>query len=155
MSSVHHPLAFIYAGLRVRQRGSSMLQITTSGCRGQLAIVKTALAFALILAGCAVPTSERTVPVPQASPFSSSDPGSAQDGSGGLIGEWEGTTVVACLGLLMAGRCNARNNISFTLLPREGSDLVGSYTCSYGNQTCLRQNTDRKIPRVKRQGNRI
>ena len=80
--------------------------------------------------------------------------GAAGPGSDGVIGTWEGTTVARCPGS-PPGRCNAQQKISITLHEGNNSTIAGSYTCAYGNQTCLRQNNTGTVTDVTLTGSRI
>lgn len=80
--------------------------------------------------------------------------GAAGPNSEGILGTWEGTTVARCPGS-PPGRCNAQQKISITLQPGNNSTIAGSYTCAYGNQTCLRQNNSGTVSNVTLTGSRI
>jgi len=59
-----------------------------------------------------------------------------------VAGAWSGTTrAMPCDVLASAGRCNAVNNISFTL-NQSGSQLTGKYTCAAGNMICRHGGAD-------------
>jgi hypothetical protein len=78
----------------------------------------------------------------------------AGPGSDAILGTWEGTTVARCPGT-SPGRCNAQQKISITLRESDSSKIAGSYTCAYGNQTCLRQNNSGQVSNVRLAGSRI
>jgi hypothetical protein len=62
--------------------------------------------------------------------------------AGDFTGLWKGTTrVFPCAGLRERGRCNAVNNVSFTII-QDGSKITGHYTCSIGNYICRNGNAD-------------
>ncbi len=62
---------------------------------------------------------------------------------GDFTGLWKGTIrVFPCLALVERGRCNAVNNISFTII-QDGSKISGHYTCSIGTYICRNGNADR------------
>jgi hypothetical protein len=59
-----------------------------------------------------------------------------------VAGAWSGTTrAVPCDVLASTGRCNAVNNISFTL-NQSGAQLTGKYTCASGNMICRHGGAD-------------
>ncbi len=59
-----------------------------------------------------------------------------------FTGLWKGTIrVFPCIGLREPGRCNAVNNISFTII-QDGSKISGHYTCAIGNYICRNGNAD-------------
>jgi hypothetical protein len=62
---------------------------------------------------------------------------------GDFTGTWEGTIRVNCSGMLLrgAGRCNAVNKITLTII-QDGSKITGSYHCSIGTQICRNGNAD-------------
>ena len=102
------------------------------------------VALLLSLAGCGA----SSVPAQEAAAGAPANAGSAQDESNAVLGLWEGTMRTMCGGFLAGGRCNAREKITFTLLQEDPSTIGGIYTCEYGTQTCLLQNTEGKIARV-------
>jgi hypothetical protein len=60
----------------------------------------------------------------------------------GFTGIWTGTLrVTPCMALKEGGRCNAINNITFTIL-QDGSKVSGHYTCAIGTQICRNGNAD-------------
>jgi hypothetical protein len=115
-----------------------MLPLKPSNYRSLL--IATAIASGLLISACATPASQ---------PETAAAQGASTGGFSAITGGWDGTLTASCIGPLIAGRCNAVNNISFTVVESEASKLGGSYTCAYGNQTCLRQNTTGKIARVR------
>lgn len=92
------------------------------------------ICLALILAGLAacgaspvtiVPPPPSTVPPPEE-----------------IAGVWSGTSrAVPCDMLAAIGRCNAVNNITFTLNQR-GPQLTGRYTCATGTTVCRHGGAD-------------
>jgi hypothetical protein len=80
--------------------------------------------------------------------------GAAGPGSERVLGMWEGTTIARCPGS-RPGRCNAQQKISITLQESNNSKIAGSYTCAYGNQTCLRQNNTGTVAAVRLADSRI
>ena len=80
--------------------------------------------------------------------------GAAGPSSVGVLGTWEGTSVARCPGS-SPGRCNAQQKVSITLQEANNSTIAGSYTCAYGNQTCLRQNNTGTVAAVRQTGSRI
>jgi hypothetical protein len=74
--------------------------------------------------------------------------------SDGILGTWDGTSVARCPGS-RPGRCNAQQKISITLQESNNSKIAGSYTCAYGNQDCLRQNSTGTVTEVRPTGSRI
>jgi hypothetical protein len=63
--------------------------------------------------------------------------------AGDFTGLWKGTIrVFPCRPGLERGRCNAVNNITFTII-QDGSKISGHYTCSIGNYICRNGNADK------------
>jgi hypothetical protein len=61
---------------------------------------------------------------------------------GDFTGLWKGTIrVFPCSRLRERGRCNAVNNVSFTII-QDGSKISGHYTCSIGTYICRNGNAD-------------
>jgi hypothetical protein len=59
-----------------------------------------------------------------------------------VAGEWSGTTrAIPCDMLASIGRCNAVNNITFTL-NQSGSQLTGKYSCATGTMICRHGGAD-------------
>src|SRR5271156_2266230 len=53
-----------------------------------------------------------------------------------VTSHWAGTTKAGCAARVSdSSRCSAVQNITLTLV-QEGSKILGSYTCAYGNQNC-------------------
>jgi hypothetical protein len=75
----------------------------------------------------------------------------------GFTGIWTGTLrVIPCMGLREHGRCDAVNNITFTIV-QDGSKVTGHYTCAIGTQICRNGNADSngKIVSGRVSGNNI
>lgn len=125
--------------------GASMLRSIN---RGHVAFLFAVALSVLVAPGCAATASSTTG---ESQPTAESQNLSNDK----VIGEWDGGTIAACLGFMRNGRCNARNNVSFSIVQNTKNQLVGNYTCSYGNQTCLLQNTTGKVPVITLHGNFI
>jgi hypothetical protein len=54
-----------------------------------------------------------------------------------VTGHWAGVSSADCIGDTMGnpGRCHATQNITLTMLP-QGDEIMGYYTCAFGNQVC-------------------
>lgn len=62
-----------------------------------------------------------------------------------ISGSWAGTSVASCAPFqTKPGRCRAENQIDFLIL-QDGSNIRGSYSCAYGNMTCLDGNESGQI----------
>ncbi|MGH8013119.1 MAG: hypothetical protein ACREQ4_11505 [Candidatus Binataceae bacterium] len=73
----------------------------------------------------------------------------------GVIGVWRGTTLASCSNLFTPpNRCNAEQKVSFTLIQKNGQ-LLGYYTCAYGNMICRKVNDKGKIIRASVNGARL
>jgi hypothetical protein len=70
-----------------------------------------------------------------------------------ILGVWEGTTIARKVS--ERGRIGSQQIITITLLEGENSTVTGYYTCAYGNQTCLGQNTTGEIMAAYLKGSRI
>jgi len=106
------------------------------------AVAIVASISALVLSCCT------TVP----SHASSSGAQSALDSAGAeaakqddILGVWRGSTQVTNCFAAQPGRCGAQQIVTITLIEVTNSTVTGEYKCSYGNQTCLGQNTSGKI----------
>jgi hypothetical protein len=60
-----------------------------------------------------------------------------------VSGLWTGTTRVMPPCGFSSGRCNAVNNVTFTLV-QNGNRMKGKYTCAYGNMICRKGGMDNK-----------
>jgi hypothetical protein len=67
--------------------------------------------------------------------------GSARAQSPDVAGLWSGTTRVTPPCSFSSGRCNAVNNVTFTLRWK-GDRLRGKFTCAYGNLICRNGGAD-------------
>jgi hypothetical protein len=70
-----------------------------------------------------------------------------------LLGVWEGTTFARKVS--ERGRMGAQQLVTITLLEGKNSVVTGYYKCSYGNQTCLGQNTTGNVMAASLEGSRI
>jgi hypothetical protein len=70
-----------------------------------------------------------------------------------LLGIWNGTTVAR--NVSEPGRRGAQQLVTITLLEGQNSTINGYYKCSYGNQTCFRQNTTGDVMAASLEGSRI
>jgi hypothetical protein len=70
-----------------------------------------------------------------------SAPGPARAQTPGASGLWSGTTRVTPPCAFSSGRCNAVNNITFTLR-QKGDRIKGKFTCAYGNLNCRNGGAD-------------
>jgi hypothetical protein len=82
--------------------------------------------------------------------------GSCYAQTANVAGYWSGTTRVMPPCGFSSGRCNAVNNITFSLT-QKGKRLRGKYTCAYGNLICRNGGADNtgKVVSGKVSGNRI
>lgn len=62
--------------------------------------------------------------------------------AGDFTGLWKGTIrVFPCSAAVERGRCNAVNNVTFTII-QDGATVSGHYTCSIGTYICRNGNAD-------------
>ena len=73
-----------------------------------------------------------------------------------VSGLWSGTTRVTPPCSFSSGRCNAVNNVTFTLRLK-GDRIKGKFTCAYGNQICRNGGADNtgKVISGRISGNQI
>jgi hypothetical protein len=84
--------------------------------------------FRVWLAGCAIAQACSALAAPHPKPDLN------------ITGNWQGTSITACgVMLLEQGRCNAVQNISFSLF-QDGTAISGIYRCSIGTMICRNMN---------------
>jgi hypothetical protein len=73
-----------------------------------------------------------------------------------VTGLWTGTTRVTPPCSFSSGRCNAVNNVTFTLRLK-GDRIKGKFTCAYGNLICRNGGADNtgKVVSGRQSGNQL
>ncbi|HEY2104564.1 MAG TPA: hypothetical protein VGH29_02185 [Candidatus Binataceae bacterium] len=82
--------------------------------------------------------------------------GAARAQTPDVAGLWSGTTRVTPPCSFSSGRCNAVNNVTFTLRLK-GDRIKGKFTCAYGNLICRNGGADNtgKVVSGRQSGNQI
>jgi hypothetical protein len=107
------------------------------------------LLLGLMPAACA--SSDR----PTVQPAAGAADGATNANSDPLEASWDGTTLAVCGVNTYPSRCNAQQKVKITLLRNDNGRVTGYYACSYGNQTCFRQNTTGKVTQATLSGNQL
>lgn len=112
-----------------------------AGCHWRMPLVGVLIAT---LSGCATSGRPKTYPneFSEQPALKELAPVGAEIGppNGGISGVWEGASIAHCIGIGLAnpGRCGAVEHITLTMFQR-GSNVTGSYKCSFGTEDCRNQ----------------